>query len=129
MAIMHLQRALSSIDNAYDMSTRAWIGLDIDKDSTTTLYTANNEPQLIIVWIDDIVHDREVEAKSVQSHAGNVGQRSSELWLTQYPNIKSSTRATFNYNDRGQICSRHDGYSCEPIWEHDAAIIEVDFWK
>ena len=126
-AIQHLNQALDLEKKAELKSRDAWNGIQIDKASTfRSTHKTDTNPK-IICWVDDIDHDREVEAYNRQIHQSNVGESSADLWETEYPEIKSSTLATFNYEHRGYICAADGGDTCNPIWEHDAAIIQIDF--
>jgi len=70
----------------------------------------------IYCWIDDINHDRKVEAKTIQHHEGaDLG-----LWQTTYPDTFSSSRVDFN--GTGPYGSIHP-----PKLRHDASIEAVDF--
>lgn len=132
-AVERLFEAEEYMQNALQLSHDSWDGLQIER-GYTTLSQEEDQHGLIIAWIDDIEHNRLTQSYSRQLHEGNrpgggTASKSSELWVTWYPMTHGATEATFNYDNRGHICFRHDGVTCDPRPKHDAAITEVDFTK
>jgi len=128
VATRDLTEALNHMNKSYEYSQEAWKGLDIET-AYTTLSLSEDLYNLIICWIDDIIHGRITQTYSRQIHegSGKGTSPSQDLWKTQYPITHGSTETTFNYQDRGHICSVHDGTTCKPVKKHDAAITNVDF--
>ena len=119
MMLLYYSYYLNSANMA--SSEAVWQGLQTDTSTFTSVLKEDTEPY-IICWINAIEHNRLVEAYNEQEHEGKTyeaGEGTGELWEVSYPEIESSTKATFNYENRGTIYP--------PSALHDSAITEVDF--
>jgi len=96
--------------------------------STTETDTDEDDGDLLIAYIYDLDHDRLVESYQTQEHEDNTGEDSADLWETEYPDITSSAKATFNFECRGQVYETCNGGMPDgPVALHEAGLTEVDF--
>ena len=116
----YLNLAISQSNSALNSSQQARNGLQSGSVITSTS-KSDTEPY-IICWIQDITHDRLVDAYNTQTHQSKTyeaGDGTGQLWEATYPETSSSSRATFNYQGRGKIYP--------PTASHDAALTTIDF--
>jgi len=103
--------AITTITPIYPLLAICWAGLlpgFVFPDSGMMLL-------FIPCWIQDINHNRLVEAETLQKHEGaDLG-----LWKTQYPNTASYS--IVNFEGHGKI---HP-----PVLRHDASIVETDTYN
>jgi hypothetical protein len=108
------------------LSREAWEGLQVDQDkSVMSEYKKSTKATKILTWIVDIDHNREVDAYNTQKKVEGSQGESRELYETEYPEVKSTSKATFNYEDKGKIHNQSGRYGQE--WKFDAALKEIDF--